>query len=202
MFGKQADERMRKLRGLDPLKEIARRIVRGWEDAYEGAKQEMHATVPLTHHVEQLELPRREVTEREWQLAKAKVEQYTQEKGKQTLVWWHQQVVKRYERQRAGTVEPFKMELHVLRLGDIAIATNAFELFTDYGIQIKARSPALQTFVIQLAGPGTYLPSKRAEQGGGYSAIAESNEVGSIGGQVLVDRTIDRIDAFWPKSPR
>jgi hypothetical protein len=47
------------------------------------------------------------------------------------------------------------MELHVLRFGDVAIATNAFELFTEFGIQMKARSRALQTFVIQLAGPGS-----------------------------------------------
>ena len=90
------------------------------------------------------------------------------------------------------------MELHVIRLGDIVIATNPFELFTDYGIQMKTRSPALQTFVIQLAGPGTYLPSARAAQGGGYSAIAESNEVGPEGGHVLVEKTLEQINALWP----
>lgn len=197
MFRQGAEERMRKLRGLDRMQDIARRIVRAWEDAHEGARQDKHANVPLMHHVEQLKLPRREVTDQEWRLAKAKVEEYSKQNGKQTLVYWHQQVVKRFERQRAGTVEPFPMELHVLRLGDVAIATNAFELFTDYGIQIKARSPALQTFVIQLAGPGSYLPSKRAVQGGGYSAIAESNEVGPAAGQILVDRTIERMNSLW-----
>ena len=90
------------------------------------------------------------------------------------------------------------MELHVIRLGDIAIATNPFELFTDYAIQMKSRSAAVQTFVIQLAGPGSYLPSARAVQGGGYSAIAESNEVGPEGGQVLVERTLAAINALWP----
>jgi hypothetical protein len=90
------------------------------------------------------------------------------------------------------------MELHVIRIGDIAIATNPFELFTDYAIQMKARSPAVQTFVIQLAGPGTYLPSGRAAQGGGYSAIAESNEVGPEGGQVLVEQTLQEMNALWP----
>jgi hypothetical protein len=202
MFHKRADERMRKLRGVSPLQEIARRIVRAWEDAYEGAKQEMHGDVTLSHHFEQLELPRREVTEREWQLAKQSVAEYSKEKGKQTLAYWHQEVVKRYERQQAGTVEPFNMELHVLRVGDIAIATNAFELYTDYGIQIKARSSALQTFVIQLAGTGTYLPTERAVHGGGYSAIVQSNEVTPAAGQVLVDRTIDRINAFWSVTPK
>jgi hypothetical protein len=91
------------------------------------------------------------------------------------------------------------MELHVIRLGDVAIATNNIEQFTDYGIQIKARSPALQTFLIQLAGPGaTYVPTERAERGGGYSAIVESSRVGSEGGQVLVERTVEAIKALWP----
>ncbi len=201
MFRKEAEERMRRLRGLDRMQEIARRIVRAWEEAYEGAQKEKYTEVPLTHHVETLTLPRREVTEREWQLAKSDVENYSKDKGKLTLAWWHQQVVTRYEKQKAGTIEPFTMELHVLRLGDIAIATNPFELYTDYGIQIKSRSPALQTFIIQLAGPGTYLPSQRAVNGGGYSAIVQSNEVGPEAGQILVEKTLDGINAAWPKKP-
>jgi hypothetical protein len=60
--------------------------------------------------------------------------------------------VERYERQQAGTSDIHKMELHTLRLGDVAITSNEFELFTDYGIRIKSRSPAVQTFVVQLAG--------------------------------------------------
>lgn len=91
------------------------------------------------------------------------------------------------------------MELHVLRLGDVAIATNEFELYTDYGVQIKARSPAVQTFVIQLTGSAGYLPTERAVRGGGYGAVIQSSRVGPEGGQVLVDRTVDRIRSMWPK---
>ncbi len=107
--------------------------------------------------------------------------------------------MKRYERQKAGSVEPFAMELHVIRLGDVAIASNVFELFTEFGIQIKARSRAIQTFVIQLAGPGSYVPTARAVRGGGYSAIVESNLVGPEGGQVLADRTVKLINSLWPE---
>jgi hypothetical protein len=95
------------------------------------------------------------------------------------------------------------MELHVIRLGDVAICTNPFELFTDYGVQIKARSKALQTFVIQLAaGPGTYLPTERAVRGGGYSAIPQSNVVGPEGGQVLVDRTVEAINTMFDNTTK
>ena len=104
------------------------------------------------------------------------------------------------------------MELHVLRLGDVAIATNPFELYLDYGVQIQARSPAVQTFLIQLATSGRqhayYLPTPRAVAGGtlndkpftNYSATAAANMIGPEGAQVLADRTVEAINALW-KTP-
>ncbi|RPH48638.1 MAG: hypothetical protein EHM91_04065 [Planctomycetota bacterium] len=91
----------------------------------------------------------------------------------------------------------------MLRLGDVAIATNPFELFLDYGVQIRARSWSLQTFLIQLAaGSGGYLPTDQAVAGGGYSAVPESGFVGPDGGRVLVDRTVDALNGFWPTVPK
>ena len=89
------------------------------------------------------------------------------------------------------------MELHVVRLGDIAICTNEFELFSDYGMRIQARSKALQTFIIQLVGSkawGAYLPTEKAVKGGAYSAVVHSSLVGPEGGQVIVDRSVELIN--------
>jgi hypothetical protein len=108
---------------------------------------------------------------------------------------WFGDVLKRYEKQKAKP--DYETEIHVLRIGDAVICTNQFELFTDYGIRIQARSKALQTFVVQLAGPGTYLATEKAIRGGGYSAVCQSNIVGSEGGQILVDRTVKLIDEMW-----
>ena len=112
---------------------------------------------------------------------------------------WNQDVVDRFERQKPGDV--YRTEIHVLRLGDVAIATNPFELYTDYGVQMKARSPALQTFIIQLAGPGTYLPTDRGTAGGAYGAVVQSNLVGPEAGRVLVERTLAVIGELWPQNP-
>jgi len=202
MFRKEAEERMRRLRGLSRLDEIARRILVGWKDALAGAERERVSGAALEHRVDRIVLPRREVTEREYELARQKVSELSGGAGNATLVRWHGKVVKRYEDQRAGTVEPFTTEVHVVRIGDVVVATNQFELYTDFGVAIKARSPALQTFVVQLVGRGTYLPSGRAVRGGGYSAIAESNEVGPEAGQVLVDHTLDRIAELFPRPPQ
>jgi hypothetical protein len=200
MYRKRAEDRMRELRGLSRLQELSRRIVAAWGEAYEGATKDPHSNPVLAHKVATIELPVRLVTEAEAAEARSKVEALSKDPRNRRLVVWHGDVVKRYERQRAGTAGPFIMELHAIRLGDVAIATNVFELFTEFGIQIKARSRALQTFLIQLAGPGSYLPTARAVRGGGYSAIAESNLVGPEGGQVLVDRTVELINSLWPSN--
>ena len=86
---------------------------------------------------------------------------------------WNQQVLDRYEEQKK-TPQPVRATtVHVVRLGDVVICTNPFELFAAYGIQLKSRSPANQTFVIQLVGGGPccYVPTELAVRGGGYSAI-------------------------------
>jgi len=88
------------------------------------------------------------------------------------------------------------IEFHVLRLGDIAIATNPFELYVDYGVRIKARSPAVLTLLVQLSCQHSgYLPTEKAVKGGGYSA--DQYVVGPKGGQVLVDETVRQLTALW-----
>jgi hypothetical protein len=105
-------------------------------------------------------------------------------------------VIKRYEEQDESPY--FDMELHVLRLGECVFATNPFELFLDFGQQIKARSKASQTFIIQLScGAAAYLPTERAEQLGGYGALIINGVVGSDGGKRLVDETLKEIETLW-----
>lgn len=88
--------------------------------------------------------------------------------------------------------------MHIIKLGTIAIATNPFELFLDYGNQIKARSHAEQTFLVQLAcGAEGYLPTEKAENGGHYSAFISSGLVGHDGGNMLVNNTLEEINKMF-----
>jgi len=198
MLRKDAEERMRRLRGLSRLEEIGARVVQGWQEAYQGARQELHDEVVLAHHTWTSHLPVRQVTEAERDAAVTKLAELAAEEDQarvSPMVSWTRGVVDRYATQTPDQTYP--STLHALRLGDIAIATNQFELFTDFGLQLKGRSPALQTFVVQLAGPGTYLPTARAAAGGGYSAIVQSNQVGPDGGQQLVEETLAVLKDFW-----
>jgi len=199
MYGQAADARMRKLRGgLTRLEEVARRVVNGWTEAYEAARNDQQASPVLRHVVRDLALPLRVVTEAEVELARKEAAKFAKDPAQRWNFNWNQSVVTRHELQKTGDPGTQAMELHVLRLGDVAIASNEFELFTDYGVQMKARSPAVQTFLIQLAGSGGYLPSERAVRGGGYSAVIQSSRVGPNGGQALVEHTVAAFKELWP----
>jgi len=92
----------------------------------------------------------------------------------------------------------FEMELHSVRLGDAVFVTNPFELFLDYGHQIKARSGASQTFVVQLfCGYGRYLPTPQARKLGNYGGLIANGDVGSDGGKKLVDETVFAIGELF-----
>ena len=210
MYRQAADDRMTALRGLTRVQEIARRIDRAVEEVYEAVKHDRHENVPLIHKVETIRLPMRLVTETEYAAAKAEYQQAADKIAEDpkavdteyARMKWHEAVVQRFERQQTDPTPMFDMELHVLRIGDAMVCTNPFELFTDYGIRIKARSRAVQTFVVQLVGgPGEvpYLATEKAVRAGGYSAIVHSTLVGPEGGQVLVDLTVDAINAMWPQ---
>ena len=185
------------------LSEIAGRIIRAVDETYETVKIDKHDAPVMKHVVNNIELPMRVVTETEYDNAvKMRAEDMNDPERAQVYsrrIVWYSKVVDRYEIQKTTPQPMFPVELHALRIGDVVICTNPFELFTEYGIQMKARSNAMQTFVVQLVGPGNYLPTHEAVRGGHYSAIVESNEVGPEGGQILVNWSVAMINKLWPQ---
>ena len=89
-------------------------------------------------------------------------------------------------------------DMNVVRLGDVVLANNPFELYLVYGQIIKARSAAAQTFLIQHAVgaypfAAGYLPSPEAERFGGYGGCVINGQCGHEAGYRLVDITVDEI---------
>ena len=74
-------------------------------------------------------------------------------------------------------------------------------MFMDYMHRIQARSPFIQTFVVQLAGSegANYLPTERAFANKGYSASLYDNPVSPKGGQQLVEETLKMLDELADK---
>lgn len=206
-INKAAEERMRNKRGLTETQEVARRITNAVAEAYEVAKDEIHYDLPFVHKVEDLGLPMRIISDEQVAESRANIEKYSKQIETESIsfkdasnlhrhIGREKTVVERYNRQKRNP--NLNVEIHALRLGDIAIATNSFELFVNYGLRIKARSEALQTFVVQLASTADiYLPTKHAIEGGGYGAIITVSIVGPEGGKILVDNTVELINSFW-----
>ena len=212
MFNKKAGQRMLELKGISSRQEIANRIKTAFDDTFSWASKDMKDDVVVRHLSEKIDLPRRMIAKEEYQKVKKgllELEKIPPSKAldentrlaEDSSIFARkrrcQSILQRYEKQKKD--RNCKMELHVIRLGDIAFAGNTFELFSDYGIRIQSRSPAIQTFVVQLCSGGSfsYLPTRLAEKGESYSACLYCSEVGSEGGDVLVDETVKLIKSMW-----
>lgn len=206
LWNKSAEQRMLTLRELTMRQEIGRRVANAVDDVLPLARKDIQTALSLKHIVKDINLPQRLITSAEAaavreDLTKLEAEESAAQTKNQiySSIGRCQDALERYELQKKYPKD--KMELHVLRLGDVAFATNIFELFLDFGVRIKARSPAVQTFLIQLAhGRGSYLPTARAVAGKGYGGGVYDNEIGPEGGQTLVGETVKAINELWPKT--
>ncbi len=205
LWYKTAEERMLKLRGLTMREEIGRRVANAVDEVLPVAKATIETELRCEHLVSEISLPRRIVSDEEAvavrdDLAKLEAEARAGTNNYR-IAQRARRVLERYEQQKQSPDIP--MELHLIRLGDVAFATNRFELFLDYGIRIKARSPAVQTFLVQLAAndgwDGTYLPSERAIANRGYGGGVYDNEVGPEGGRVIVEETVKGLHELWSR---
>ncbi len=110
-----------------------------------------------------------------------------------------QAVINRYENQ--DEIPTISFDMLVARIGDIAIANNPFELYLYYGQNMKARSKAQQTFLVQLSSGASihagYLPSPDGEKFGGYGGMIINGQCGSDAGYMLADITVAEINKFF-----
>ena len=184
---------------ISGMKKVGRRIANEIIAVYEDGDYITKSDVTLQHCIHIADLPIRKVSEEELKAAKNQIEEYLQNKcgdvdyndvGNLTGplgVLRHKTIQE--------TINTLDTELHIIRLGNIAIATNPFEPFIKYGNKIKAASNAEQTFLVQLAnGIDGYIPTEKAEKGGHYSAFVASGVIGPEGGDLMVKETVEAIN--------
>jgi len=212
---RRAEERMQALAGRDRCAEIAVRIADAVESVLPLCRRDLRRNAELHHEATTLMLPRRMIGEDDLRQAEAQADELRQRyeqllseleaepQRRREPRWyraitavygkmlWNRQVAKRYRQQHEQAEIP--VEVHAARLGEVAFASNPFELYLDFGLQIQARSDAEQTFLVQLAGAGTYLPTARAIAGGAYGAVPASTVVGPEAGDSLVAWSVDAI---------
>ncbi len=187
---------------LSGMRKAGKRIANEIIEVYNEGLDEPQSDVCFEHRVFDMQLPLRRATLSDEINAKKAIAEYLANKGSEVdfndaaNLQIHLGILKRIKFQEKTNVIP--VESHIIRLGSIAIATNPFELFLDYGNQIKARSNSEQTFLIQLAnGIDGYLPTEKAEKNGHYSAFIASGLVGHQGGEQLVRETLENINDMF-----
>lgn len=186
-------------KAIEGTKLIARRICSELADREPFARARMTGDPELRHCVTSLDIPLRRVSLFSALRSLLRVAAFFRKKAGKPFSTEDLSVIypwvgelSRFSQQ--GKLCAVTDEYHVIRLGDVAFATNPYELFLCYGARIKALSAASQTFVIQLScGHRGYLPSKTAEKGGHYSAYVASGWAGHAGGDHLVRETLKLI---------
>ena len=185
------------------LKLVGKRISNEIISVYEELDGNLLDEALLIHETVKMTFPLRRVTIAEYNDAISKIDEFiAKNRGKNVTfeetaaLHIYSGTLSRYELQK--TVNTYDDEIHIIRFGDIAIATNPYELFLDYGNKIRARSLAKQTFLIQLScGSRAYLPTEKAEKGSHYSAYVSSGFTGHEGGDILVRETLDHINKMF-----
>lgn len=195
---RRADTSMFDINGTKKIgKRIANEIISVYEELSESSDE-----VDLIHKTLNIDLPFRRVTPEQYAEADRALKDYAEHAkdnanfADNAMMHVYAGAVMRFEKQK--TKDIVTIEVHIIKFGDIVIATNPFELFLDYGNQIRARSKARQTFLIQLAcGSSSYLPTEKAEKGGHYSAYVSSGVTGHVGGEMLVRKTVEEINNMF-----
>ncbi len=181
-------------------RDIARRIADAVSDAEPAARKDLHDTVVLKHEYRTLDLPHWDVTDKEYEDLQEQMAELSKQldstdasdrlgatySALRSRIGWCKRASDRHQ----NPIETLPTQVNVLRLGDTAFVAIPFEYYLDFGDRIKGRSAAVQTFVVQLAGSGSYLATERAASGLSYGAVPASCRVSPEGGQIVVDETV------------
>ena len=94
--------------------------------------------------------------------------------------------------------QPDAVEVMALRLGDVGIVGLPGEVFCELGMEIKRRSPAAHTLVIELANDAVgYLPTPEAFEQGGYEPTPGSTRYQADAGRRLVAAALEQLDELF-----
>ena len=117
-----------------------------------------------------------------------------------TRLGWRPEAFEGTKRTAEAMPRMLNVPVSAARIGPFAIATNAGELFVEWGISVKKRSPFPHTIVSELTNDSIgYEPTELAFQHEGYETLAGANFVSLEGIQKLVDTSVDLLEELWKK---
>jgi hypothetical protein len=117
-----------------------------------------------------------------------------------TRLGWRPETFEGAKRTAEAMPRTLSVPVSAARIGPFAIATNAGELFVEWGISVKKRSPFPHTILSELTNDWVgYEPTELAFQHQGYEALAGANFVSLEGIQKLVDTSVDLLEQLWKR---
>ncbi len=91
--------------------------------------------------------------------------------------------------------QPDHAEVMVIRVGDVAIVGLPGEAFCQLGLEIKRRSPARHTFVVELANDAIgYLPIRESFDQGGYETTSGSTFYEPGSAERIVESAVTQLE--------
>ena len=147
--------------------------------------------VPLKAAASDLELALRRPTPEMVQRAQAVLAKSPDIKSGHRLALPYAERVMAAHKEKNSSVQAY---IQAFRIGDLGIASIPFEVFTEIGLEIKARSPFKDTFTIELAnGSNGYLPTPRHFELGGYETWLGTNRVEREASVKITARTLEML---------
>ena len=121
-----------------------------------------------------------------------------QREGAISRLGWRPESFEAAKRSAAKAPKTREVPVSAARIGNLGIATNAGELFVEWGIDIKKRSPAPHTFVSELTNDWIgYEPTAEAFDNEGYESLAGVAFVTLEGIETLVDTAVELLEEIW-----
>ncbi len=104
---------------------------------------------------------------------------------------------------KAGVTEA-RLRVHAWRVGDTCFVGLPGELFVEWGLELKEKSPFPWTIPVGLCRNYVgYLPTARALQGGGYEGlICRHTLISAEGVKLLIDEGLDMLGELWADQGR
>lgn len=97
--------------------------------------------------------------------------------------------------------QPDEVEVMALRVGELAVVGLPGEIFCELGMELRRRSPAPHTLVVELANDGIgYVPTRDSFPQGGYEVTVGSTFYEPGAGEQLVDAAVGQLQQLFHSS--
>lgn len=94
--------------------------------------------------------------------------------------------------------QPDRVEVMSIRIGDVALVGLPGEIFCEFGMDIKRRSPAAFTLVGELCGEEIgYVPTKESFEQGGYESLTGSTFYEQDAGAKITEAVLSQLQRLF-----